>query len=398
MTAALSFTDLTKTFRLYDRPRDRLVEAVTRRPRHAAVHALRGVSASVAPGEAVGIIGENGSGKSTLLKILSGTMAPTSGSFATPGRIASILELGSAFQPEQTGRRNARLQAAIAGLTRAEAERALPEVEAFAELGDFFDRPVKTYSTGMSLRLAFAVATSVLPDVVILDEALAVGDGRFQKKCVDRIHDLKTEGKTLLFVSHAMYYVSTLCDRVLWLRDGSVAADGPAQSVVLRYERHLAARTGDVAVATGHAPAGTTHGRLLAVRLLDGSGRPRDAYRPGEPWVLDVSFEADAADRPVQVFFGVATRDQVNCFSGDSRRDGIGPFVGRTRYDVRARVRSLPLSKGEFIVNVFLGDERSLAVYDSATSLSFRVESDTWRPGLVDVGCEWEAAPAPESF
>src|SRR5262249_19709314 len=155
-------------------------------------------------------------------------------------RIASILELGSAFHPEDTGRRNVVLQAALTGLSKDEIAAALPEIEAFAELGDFFDRPVKTFSSGMVMRLAFAVATAVLPDVVLLDEALAVGDGRFQKKCVDRIFDLKASGRTIFFCSHAMYYVSTLCDEALWLRSGEVAAAGDAQAVVLDYERFLA--------------------------------------------------------------------------------------------------------------------------------------------------------------
>src|SRR5450756_2664659 len=155
------------------------------------------------------------------------------------------------------------LQAALAGLSREEVADALPEIEAFAELGDFFDRPVKTYSSGMQMRLAFSVATAVLPDVILLDEALAVGDGRFQKKCVDRIFELKASGKMIFFCSHAMYYLSTLCDRVLWLNAGRVAAAGDSQSVVLEYEKFLA-RKDTVAVAAS-APAAVqagTHGRF----------------------------------------------------------------------------------------------------------------------------------------
>ena len=192
---------------MYAAPRDRLFEAITGRPRHAEVHALRSASGSIERGAVLGVIGENGSGKSTLFKILAGTTTATSGSVNIPGLIASILELCSAFHPDDTGRRNVILQAALAWLSREEVADALPEIEAFAELGDFFDRPVKTYSSGMQMRLAFSVATAVLPDVILLDEALAVGDGRFQKKCVDRIFELKASGKTIFFCSHAMYYV-----------------------------------------------------------------------------------------------------------------------------------------------------------------------------------------------
>ncbi len=277
-----SFTNLSKVYRLYAAPRDRLVEALTGRARHAEVHALRGVSGSIEKGSVLGVIGENGSGKSTLFKILAGTTAATSGSVSLPGRIASILELGSAFHPDDTGRRNVILQAALAGLSRAEIDGALPAIEEFAELGAFFDRPVKTYSSGMQMRLAFSVATAVLPDVILLDEALAVGDGRFQKKCVDRIFELKAAGKTIFFCSHAMYFVTTLCDRALWLDAGRVAADGDAHSVVLAYERFLA-RKDAAAPQPAHAPA-ETHGRITGLSLLGPDGRETDEFRPNEPW------------------------------------------------------------------------------------------------------------------
>ncbi|MBL8111814.1 MAG: ABC transporter ATP-binding protein, partial [Acidobacteria bacterium] len=262
---ALSFRSLTKTYRVYAAPRDRLIEAFTGRKRHVEVPALHDVSGDVPRGTALGIVGQNGSGKSTLLKILAGTTAPTSGSVAANGRIASILELGAAFHPEETGRRNVILQAALYGLTQKETVSVLPDVESFAELGDFFDRPVRTYSSGMTMRLAFAAATALLPDTVILDEALAVGDGRFQKKCVDRIFGLRASGRTIVFCSHAMYYVSTLCDHAIWLRGGEVAAFGESQYVVLEYERFLAAQ--EARNPKGSLPeiGSETHGRFVCI-------------------------------------------------------------------------------------------------------------------------------------
>jgi ABC-type polysaccharide/polyol phosphate transport system ATPase subunit len=388
---AYSFTNLSKVYRLYTAPRDRLFEALTGRVRHAEVHALRNVSGSIERGAVLGVVGENGSGKSTLFKILAGTTAATSGSVSLPGRIASILELGSSFHPDDTGRRNVILQAALAGLSREEVANALPGIEEFAELGDFFDRPVKTYSSGMQMRLAFAVATAVLPDIILLDEALAVGDGRFQKKCVDRIFELKASGKTIFFCSHAMYYVSTLCDRVLWLNAGRVEADGSAQTVVLEYERFLAGRN----TKTEHhaAPPAESHGRITGVTLLGADGSETDEFRPNEPWAVEISFEGDVADRLMQVHFGVGTLDNVVCFTADSRLDGAGPFGGRARHRVRVALRELPLGKGEFIVNVFLGDEKALALYDSQ-SRTFRVESETWRNGLMRPPLTWESIPA----
>jgi len=385
---AIAFQGLTKTYRLYASPRDRLVEALLGRKRHVEVHALHDVSGTVPRGAVVGIIGENGAGKSTLLKLLAGTTQPTSGSLRLEGRVAAVLELGSAFHGEVTGRRNVVLQAALAGLSKAEVEAALPEIEAFAELGDFFDRPVKSYSSGMTMRLAFAVATAVLPDVVILDEALAVGDARFQKKCIERIWALRASGRTILFCSHALYHVSTLCDRALWLRDGRIAAEGDAQKVVLAYEEHLAAKDRQ-APALPAAAAGSP-GRILDARLLDGSGQPCVLFRPGETWALEVDFAGDSRDQPLQVHVAVVTPDQVTCFTADSRVSGVGPFAGRERHRVRVRVDRLPLAKGEFQVIVFLGDDRGLALYDAHGQLRFRVDSDQWTSGLLVVPAEWE--------
>lgn len=385
-----SFSNLSKVYRLYAAPRDRLLEALTGRPRHAEVHALSGVSGGIDRGAVLGVIGENGSGKSTLFKILAGTTAATSGAVNLPGRVASILELGTAFHPDDSGRRNVTLQAALAGLSREEITAALPEIEAFAELGDFFDRPVKTYSSGMQMRLAFSVATAVLPDVILLDEALAVGDGRFQKKCVDRIFELKASGRTIFFCSHAMYFVSTLCDRAIWLNAGRVEADGDAQSVVLEYERFLARKD---AAATHHSlPPADSHGRITGFTLVGADGCETDEFRPNEPWAAEVAFEGDVPGRLLQLHLGVATLDNVVCFTADSRLDGAGPFGGRERYRVRIALEQLPLGKGEFIASVFLGDEKALALYDSR-SRTFRVESDTWRNGLMRPPLTWKAIP-----
>ncbi|MGZ5428386.1 MAG: hypothetical protein ACXWFS_05195, partial [Thermoanaerobaculia bacterium] len=233
-------------------------------------------------------------------------------------------------------------------------------------------------------------ATAVLPDVILLDEALAVGDGRFQKKCVDRIFELKASGKTIFFCSHAMYFVSTLCDRALWLNAGRVAAEGDAQSVVLEYERFLARK--DVAVAHHAHPPADSHGRITGFSLVGVDGRETEEFRPNEPWAAEVSFEGDIPERLLQVHLGVGTYDNVVCFTADSRLDGAGPFGGRAQYRVRIALEQLPLGKGEFVANVFLGDEKALALYDSR-SRTFRVESDTWRNGLMRPPLTWKSIP-----
>ncbi|MFN7989224.1 MAG: ABC transporter ATP-binding protein [Thermoanaerobaculia bacterium] len=392
---AVSVSELSKSYRIYPRRRDRLLEVILGRARHEEVHALRGISIRVRRGAVTGLIGENGSGKSTFLKILAGTTTPTAGEVGIEGRVAAVLELGAAFHPEVTGRRNAILQAALSGLSGEELATVLPEIEAFADLGDFFDRPVKTYSSGMAMRLAFAVATAVLPDIVILDEALAVGDARFQKKCIDRIWDLKASGRTILFCTHALYYVSTFCDEAIWLDGGKVAGSGPAHEVVLAYERFLSARssrasTGETAA---EAVAQGSHARIVSVHTVDAEGARCGSFRPREPWGVELEIAVDEASRPVHVHVGVNTPDNVTCFSLDSRLDGFGPISGRTRHRVRVALDVLPLSKGEFVVFAFLGDEKALVVFDARSDARFRVESEIWTSGLVPVEARWQALP-----
>src|SRR6266576_1981013 len=239
MTVAVRASELTKQYDIYRRPADRLIEFVTRRPRHTVFPALQDVTFEVERGETVGIIGQNGAGKSTLLKLLCNVTRPTSGSLETRGTIASILELGTGFHPEFTGRDNAALNATILGLSPADLRLRLPDILEFSELGTFLDRPVKTYSSGMYMRLAFSVAVNVNPDILIIDEALAVGDGHFQKKCIDKIREFQEQGKTILFCSHALYLVNSICRRTMWLDHGRVMRWGPTLDVVYAYEAFL---------------------------------------------------------------------------------------------------------------------------------------------------------------
>src|SRR3954467_12302841 len=242
ITVAVRASELTKQYDLYRRPIDRLIEAVTRRPRHTVFPALQDVTFEVERGETIGIIGQNGAGKSTLLKLLCSVTRPTSGTLETQGTIASILELGTGFHPEFSGRDNAALNATILGLSPSELKKRLPAILEFSELGSFVDQPVKTYSSGMYMRLAFSVAVNVDPDVLIIAEALSVGDGHFQKKCTDKIREFQESGKTILFCSHALYYISTICRRALWLDHGKVMRFGPALDVVHDYETFLLER------------------------------------------------------------------------------------------------------------------------------------------------------------
>jgi len=244
---AIRVSDLSKCYHLYDAPRDRLKQFVAPRLQRLAGQApkqyfrefwaLKDVSCEVSKGEAVGIIGRNGAGKSTLLQLICGTLSPTSGSVDVAGTVAALLELGSGFNPEFTGRENVCLNASVLGLTSEEIDEKFDEIAAFADIGDFLEQPTKTYSSGMLMRLAFAVNTSVDPDILIVDEALGVGDAPFQSKCFKRLRQLIDNGTSLLFVSHDISTVRSICSRALWLKNGQVEWWGDAKEVAKEYER-----------------------------------------------------------------------------------------------------------------------------------------------------------------
>jgi lipopolysaccharide transport system ATP-binding protein len=385
---AVSADRVSKMYRVYDSAADRLRELVFRASRHREFHALSDVSFSLPRGRALGLIGENGAGKSTLLKIVAGTTRATSGSIERNGTVASILELGMGFHPDFTGRENARMNAALLGLNGPEIRRRLPEIRDFAELGDFFDRPVRTYSSGMSLRLAFAVATHADADVLIIDEALAVGDGYFQKKSVDRIAEFHRRGGTLLFCSHALYYVALLCDEAIWLKNGAVAGQGPALPVVRAYEAFLQEKervlARDEPPALSAAADGRMPARLTEVTVHDGSGYPRVEFGAGETVAADVAFETEDPSLRFHVRVGVDREDGVQVFAADTRRETWAPLTGRRRYRLRLVLPELPLAQGDFRLYAYLGDEHALHVHDvRILKPGFSVASPEYVVGLL---------------
>lgn len=238
---SIEVRDLSKVYRLYTRPRDRLIEALhpLRRKYHRHFTALDNLSFTIPSGESVAFIGRNGAGKSTLLKIITGILSPTSGSVEVNGKVAALLELGTGFSPELSGRDNVFFSGAIMGITRAEMAKRIDSILAFADIGSYIDQPVKRYSSGMFVRLAFAVAVNVDPEILVIDEALSVGDMRFQQKCYRRIREFKDRGVTILFVSHDMGAMLSFCDRCIWLKDGKVERDGTPGEVARAYSAHM---------------------------------------------------------------------------------------------------------------------------------------------------------------
>jgi lipopolysaccharide transport system ATP-binding protein len=323
---AVTVVNVSKNYRIYSKPSDRLKELlIPGRQFHRDFWALRNISFAVKSGSTFGVVGENGSGKSTLLQIVAGTLQPTEGTVSLSGRVAALLELGAGFNPEFTGRDNVFLNGAIMGLSQQEVATRFPDIERFAEIGSFIDQPVKTYSSGMYVRLAFAVSIHVDPEILLVDESLSVGDVYFQQRCMRRIRNMKDQGKTILFVSHDMAAVKNLCDAALWLEHGQIAASGEPDDVVGRY---LAAMTLRRDPCAGEAPPSTVarprvqadddllelaadsipnidhrwgnrQAEIMGVQLLDSQGAVCESIDHGESVILRVSARFnDAVSQP----------------------------------------------------------------------------------------------------
>jgi ABC-type polysaccharide/polyol phosphate transport system ATPase subunit len=388
---AIEVRGLSKVYRLYRKPIDRLKEAVLRRPFHQPFESLRDVSFTVPFGAGLGVIGENGAGKSTLLKILAGTLTPTAGEVIRRGRAAALLELGAGFHAEFTGRQNIYLNAALLGLTDAEIREREEDIVEFAELGPFIERPLNTYSSGMKIRLAFSVATSVDPDILIIDEALSVGDQYFQKKCIDRMIGFRERGKTILFCSHAMFTVNQLCERCIWLHHGSVRAQGSATSVTAEYENFARERGAKEVqkMERGKRPHEKPPVAIRSIMLNGDPGPIQMRYRED----LSVLIEYESIDsRPFWIAMGIRRNDELVCHGVNMARDLKDPLQKKGIGRIMINYPSLPFLHGEFYVVGIALDESGLQPYHIKESSPFTIiPPEAWRNevGLLDLEHEW---------
>lgn len=391
---AIEADKLSKAYRIYANPTDRLKEWLTRRRYHQEFWAVRDVSFQVKTGTTLGLIGDNGAGKSTLLQLVAGVLRPSSGQVTTGGRVSTLLELGTGFNPEFTGRENAIMSGTILGIPAKEMEARFSEVAAFAEIGDFMNQPVKIYSSGMYVRLAFAVATTIDPDVLIIDEALSVGDVYFQKRCFDRIDSFRKAGKTILFCSHDLYYVRMICDEVIWLRHGRIYEMGEASRVVGAYENYLRER--ELPSAT---PAAPVDNRMtfpwiegMHVTRDDGSGDACDTAMTGDDLVVTVSFCVPQPPTPVHIGIVVTRNDGTECFGTGTH---IVPLTAPTESgQARLHLPRLPLLSGEYALTVFLLDGNGWHVYDRRIrEVRFRVMQRARVLGLCYLDHWWEVEP-----
>jgi lipopolysaccharide transport system ATP-binding protein len=337
--------NVSKLYRLYHRPSDRLWELLPGiRPRHSDFWALRDITFCAEKGETLGIIGPNGSGKSTLLEIVSGILQPTSGRAITKGRTAALLELGAGFNPEFTGRENVYLNGEIMGLSRAQIRKAMPSIEAFAEIGEFIERPVKEYSSGMYVRLAFSTAIHVEPEVLIVDEALAVGDAVFANRCVRKFEELRERKITVLFVSHDLGLVKQLSNRAIFLMHGRIEAEGTPNDVINRYIGLVLERQAPRIRKKERLRASHRHGdgssEVLSIDLLDARGEPAMAVPAGECIIVRVRSRFHAAVSDPMVGILIRTRIGMEVYGTNSRieKKSLGDFEAGDELEIDFRM------------------------------------------------------------
>ena len=352
------------------------------------VWALRDISFAIEPGAAVGLVGRNGSGKTTLLRLLAGIIKPTTGTVAVGGRVGSLLELGAGFHPDFTGRENVFLNGSIHGLSRRRVREQMDEIVAFAELQDFIDLPVRTYSSGMAMRLGFAIAAHIEADVLLLDEVFAVGDEAFQRKCFGKIFEFKQRGGTIVFVSHDAAAVEKLCERAILLRAGALEFDGATHEAILSYHRLLAAEEDPEERSAGLREWGSGEARVAEVGLLGADGDERQQFTGGEPLTLRVRIEAPApVDAPL-------LRWEVRGESGLLLAAGMQP-TDELGWDghglvVRFDADGLPLAGGRFRVRLGLSDRDGRRLYHQLDdAVSFYVHADEDERGLVRLEGRW---------
>ena len=396
---AILFSDVNKRFKYSTDDAESILDVIisgVRRKSHRQeqiLWAVKDVNFSVMTGESIALVGRNGSGKSTILKLASGILRPSSGRVEVRGRLSAMLELGAGFHADLTGQENIRLNASILGLTNAEIDEIYDDIVEFSELGEFINMPVKHYSSGMYMRLGFSVAVHIAPDVLLIDEILAVGDQSFQDKCVDRLHELKASGTTVVFVSHNPSTVLSLCERALWVEDGQVIADGPSSQIVGDYLASQGAEKTPAALPAAAMGPVTGDIELVGLRLLNAAGQEQDVYKMGEGFTIELDYRAH---RPLSnVQFDLSFQHENGAFVGGpgGRLTDPQEAVDKGPGAVRCRIDSLPLLPAAYHISASVYDGDGQIVHDHREDLfTFRVigEGEDGQGGPVRIPATWE--------
>ncbi len=389
---AIRADHVSKSYRLRRERRRTMKEVALRQYAPSEdVHALRDVSFTVERGEAFGVIGANGSGKSTLLKLVAGTAKPTSGALEVHGRVAALLEIGAGFHPDFTGRENAYLNGSLLGLSRGELTKTMPEIERFADLGRFFDAPVKTYSSGMYTRLGFSVAVHLEPDVLLVDEVLAVGDEYFQHKCFAKIAEFREAKKTILLVSHDLGSVSRLCERALWLKDGQVAAAGTVRDVINAYHVEVGEREQRERAARGEIGArwGSKEVEITSARALGADGAERAVLESGKAAAIEIAYRNPAGKSDAVFGVYVYRDDGTGVYGTNTLIDGC-PVPACESGVVRFRIDELDLLPGGYDVDIGIIDPQDRYYDYHEKGLSLRVIGTSREVGVTRLRHRWE--------
>ncbi len=411
MQPAIRVENLWKTYRTYGKPMDRLRERLPWRrgqKLHLENNALKDINLEVMPGQCVGVVGGNGAGKSTLLKILTGTTYPTRGNYTVRGNVAALLELGAGFQPSFSGRANIFLNAALLGRNQQETKEKFQQILDFSELHKFIDQPIRTYSSGMVARLGFSVAVASDPDILIIDEILAVGDMHFRRKCVDKIMSFREQGKTMFFCSHSLYDVRQICDKAIWLKDGKIQLYDDAVTVTneyATYENQIIAQQDStsqhVPIADSQAaPLGMdAHARVVSAHIVDPrTGQPRNKFRSGEPVAVRVHIQNGRLYEPLALAVGFTRADGTLCFAPTTEMDGIP--IDFQEGVVTLTMPEVKLLSGEFVVPVWLLDARGVHRFHETTAAeNLIVQNRTKELGLFYTEREWKVdvmVPGPQ--
>ncbi|MBK8535941.1 MAG: ABC transporter ATP-binding protein [Candidatus Competibacteraceae bacterium] len=380
---ALRVCDLSKVYRLYHQPIDRLKELLFQQQRHTDFVALQGVSFELPHGRTLGVVGDNGAGKSTLLQLIAGTLTPTGGIVECDGSVLGLLELGVGFHAEFTGRQNIFLYGDVLGLSRRLLQARFDEIVAFAELEAFIDRPLKTYSTGMRMRLAFSLIASLDPDLLIVDEALSVGDVYFQKKCIDRMMEFKNRGRAILFCSHSLYQVSMFCDETLWLREGRIHLYGETDRVIPAYEAWQAQRSAQ-RQDTEMEMHSNLPARIVSLELLNELPCQR-----GADLRFRLRLESTRDDLPFHVTLSIKMDDGRGVYVTGTHLSGKPPLRGQHR-EILITYPQIPLLGGLYSAHARIFDDQGLMVYHEKVLPNLEVRKDSHELGICYLENRWE--------
>ncbi len=405
--------NITKKFRIYLDKGSQLKERLLfrKRNRYEEREVLKGISFQVRRGEAIGLIGHNGCGKSTTLKLLTKIMYPDSGSITMHGRVSSLIELGAGFHPDMSGRENIYTNASIFGLTKKEIDRRLQDIIDFSELAEFIDNPVRTYSSGMYMRLAFSVAINVDADILLIDEILGVGDANFQAKCFNKLREIKANGTTIVIVSHSLGQIEQICERSIWIHEGVIRAEGDPKEIDLAYleymgqkmqertAQELEAQPEDIPEAEDAAEPeeseevkkrwGNGNARISSIRVCTQEGREQRVFRTGDSIRIRMDYRVKKPVEDAVFGIGIFNRDGVQCYGTNTHIDKLPVFRLEQSGSMEIALRDVPLLPGEYLIDIAIESGDGIPVDYYREACRIEMISPIGDVGIARIGHEW---------